>query len=344
MVIIGIDPHKASHTAAALGDGADVLSQLRIPANKKMLGDLIEWAAAWPQRVWAVEGAAGLGLLLAQQLVGAGETVVDVPPKLVARARVLHTGHGRKTDVLDAVSVATVALHNRALRQVTQEDHGTILRLLSDRRDELTQERRRTVNRLHCMLRELLAGGAPTELSADEAAKMLTTIRPATAVEAERKALTRDLIADVRRIDRRLVANRKRCAEAVAASGTGLPKIFGISDVLAAKILGHTGDITRFATAGHYASYTGTAPIEASSGDVRRHRLCRAGNRSLNNALHLAARVQLMHPGLGQDHYRRKLAEHKTPREALRSLKRQLAKVVYRELRADHDRLLKAAA
>jgi transposase len=92
-----------------------------------------------------------------------------------------------------------------------------------------------------------------------------------------------------------------------------LPKIFGISDVLAAKILGHTGDITRFATAGHYASYTGTAPIEASSGDVRRHRLCRAGNRS---ALHLAARVQLMHPGLGQGHYRRKLAEHKTPREA----------------------------
>jgi transposase len=143
-----------------------------------------------------------------------------------------------------------------------------------------------------------------------------------------------------RRLDRNLAVNRKRCAEAVLASGSTLPKVVGISDVLAAKILGHTGDITRFATAGHYASYTGTAPIEASSGDVRRHRLCRAGNRSLNNALHLAARVQVMHPGLGQDRYRRKLAEHKTSREALRSLKRQLAKVVYRELRADHNRLV----
>ncbi|MGH7746396.1 MAG: IS110 family transposase [Candidatus Dormibacteria bacterium] len=344
MVIIGIDPHKGSHTAAALSDGAEVLSQLRISANKRMLGNLVEWAAAWPQRIWAVEGATGLGLLLAQQLVGAGETVVDVPAKLAARARLLHTGHGRKTDVLDAVSVATVALHNRALRQVTREDHGTILRLLSDRRDELTQERRRAVNRLHRILRDLLAGGAPTELSADDAAKILASLRPVTAVEAERKALARDLVVDVRRIDRSLIANRKRCAEAVAASGTSLPAIVGISDVLAAKILGHTGDITRFATAGHYASYTGTAPIEASSGDVRRHRLCRAGNRSLNNALHLAARVQVMHAGPGQEHYRRKLAEHKTPREALRSLKRQLAKVVYRELRADHDRQLRAAA
>jgi transposase len=111
----------------------------------------------------------------------------------------------------------------------------------------------------------------------------------------------------------------------------------GAGDVLAAKILGHAGDISRFASSDHFASYTGTAPIEISSGEVTRHRLSRSGNRSLNNALHLAARVQTMHPGAGRDHYLRKLAEHKSSREALRSLKRQLAKLVYRHLVADRE-------
>jgi transposase len=109
--------------------------------------------------------------------------------------------------------------------------------------------------------------------------------------------------------------------------------------VLAAKILGHVGDVSRFGSADRFASYTGTAPIEVSSGEVIRHRLSRSGNRSLNNALHLATRVQTMHPGAGRDHYERKLAEHKSSREALRSLKRQLAKIVYRQLVADRDRV-----
>lgn len=121
----------------------------------------------------------------------------------------------------------------------------------------------------------------------------------------------------------------------LAGSGSSLTTIFGISDVLAAKILGHAGDVRRFASADAFATYSGTAPIEVSSGDVVRHRLSRNGNRALNNALHLAARVQTMHPGSGRDHYARKLAEHKSPREALRSLKRQLAKVVFRRLVAD---------
>ena len=199
-----------------------------------------------------------------------------------------------------------------------------------------TLERRRAVNRLHRLLRDLRPGGAPRQLSAERAARLLAAIKPASAVDIERKTMARQLVADVRRIDRALADNRRRCAQAVAASGSTLTEIFGSSEVLAAKILGHTGDITRFANADHYASYAGTAPIEVSSGDQRRHRLSRAGNRSLNHALHLAARVQTMHPGPGRNHYTRKQAERKTPAEALRSLKRQLAKVVYRQLRADH--------
>jgi transposase len=336
MVTIGIDPHKASHTAVALDPSGEMLGELRVVADASMLGRLRRWASSWPQRVWAIEGASGLGRLLAQQLVAAGERVVDVPSAQAARARVLARGHGRKTDGIDARSVALVAQHRSDLLTVAADDHTALLRLLSDRRDELTGERRRTVNRLHRVLRDLRPGGAPRQLSADRATRLLTAIRPASTVDLERKAIARQLIADVRRVDRALLENRRRCQQAVASSGSTLTDIFGISDVLAAKILGHTGDITRFASADHYASYTGTAPVEASSGEQTRHRLSRAGNRSLNHALHIAARVQTMHPGPGRSHYQRKRAEQKTSPEALRSLKRQLAKVVYRQLRNDH--------
>jgi transposase len=338
VITIGIDPHKASHTAVALDETGVAVGQIRVVADKAMFGRLQRWAAGWPQRRWAVEGAGGLGRLLAQQLVCSGEAVVDVPSALAARARVLQRGHGRKTDGIDAASVARVAQHRDDLAVVVADDHRAVLRLLSDRRDELTGEPRRAVNRLHRLLRDLRPGGAPLRLSADRATRLLVATRPASAVDAERKAMARQLVADIRRIDLQLADNRRRCGQAVAASGTTLTQVFGISDVLAAKILGHTGDVTRFASADHYASYTGTSPIEVSSGDQKRHRLSRAGNRSLNHALHLAARVQTMHPGPGRTHYLRKQAEQKTSAEALRSLKRQLAKVVYRHLRDDHRR------
>jgi transposase len=338
VITIGIDPHKASHTAVALDANGETLGELRVLADASMLARLQAWATAWPERVWAIEGAGGLGRLLAQQLVAAGEIVVDVPSALATRARVLARGHGRKRDGIDARSVAAVAQHRHDLAAVAADDHTVVLRLLSDRRDELTGERRRAINRLHRLLRDLHPGGAPRQLSADRAARLLAAMRPTAAVDQERRAIARQLIADVRRVDRALLENRRRCEQAVATSDSTLTQIFGISDVLAAKILGHTGDITRFPTADHYASYTGTAPVEASSGEQTRHRLSRAGNRSLNHALHMAARVQTMHPGPGRTHYQRKQAEHKTSTEALRSLKRQLAKVVYRQLRDDHRR------
>ncbi len=342
MITIGIDPHKSSHTAVALDPSGRILGELRVPATRITLARLLRWAQPWPDRIWAVEGAAGLGQLLAQQLVAREETVLDVPATLAARVRLLARGHGRKTDGIDAASVARVAQSQPDLRRVGLEDHSMVLRLLSDRRDELTQERRRVVNRLHRLLRDLRPGGAPTELSTEAAARLVTTTRPKTAVDLERKLMARALVADLRRADRALVENRARCAAAVAASGTALTTVFGISDVLAAKILGHVGDVSRFGSADRFASYSGTAPIEVSSGEVTRHRLSRSGNRALNNALHLAARVQTMHPGPGRDHYQRKISEHKSSREALRSLKRQLAKVVYRHLVADqaHRRAL----
>ena len=336
VITIGVDPHKSSHTAVAVDETGQVLGERRVSADKATLRRLRRWAEHWPERTWAIEGANGLGHLLAQQLVSAGEVVVDVPAMLAARARQLDRGHGRKTDGIDAQTVASVAQRRPDLRRVAPEDHAGVLRLLSDRRDELTAERRRVVNRLHRLLRDLRPGGAPIGLSAAMAARLLGAIRPHGAADVERKAMARQLVADLRRLDRALGDNRRRCAAAVAASGTSLTSVFGISEVLAAKILGHTGDIARFDTADRFASYSGTAPVEVSSGELTRHRLARSGNRSLNNALHLAARVQTMHPGPGLDHYTRKLAERKSSTEALRSLKRQLAKVVYRRMVSDH--------
>ena len=309
MITIGIDPHKSSHTAVALDASGRVLDEFRVPTTKATLERLLRWAERWPERIWAIEGAAGLGHLLAQRLVAGGEKVFDVPATLASRARLLARGHGRKTDGIDATSVARVAQAQPGLRRVGPEDHSAVLRLLSDRRDELTAERRRVVNRLHRLLRDLRPGGAPIELTAAAAARLLGRIRPQSTVEFERKAMARALVADLRRIDRALVENRARCAAAVAASDTTLTTVFGISDVLAAKILGQVGDASRFGSSDRFASYSGTAPIEVSSGEVVRHRLSRSGNRSLNNALHIAAHVQTMHAGPGRDHYDRKIAQ-----------------------------------
>jgi transposase len=278
-VIIGIDPHKSSHTATAVNDALVEVGTIRVRASRTMGAQLHDWAQQWPQRRWAIEGARGLGQLLAQQLVTAGETVVDVPATLTARVRLLETGHGRKTDRIDARAVAVVAARRDDLLGVAAEDHTRVLRLLADRRDELTRERRRTVNRLHRHLRDLIPGGAPTRLSAKTAAGLLNKVHATDSVTTERKRVVRELLADLRRLDHAIANNRRRCQAAVAASGTTLTSMRGVSDVLAAKILGHIGAITRFPSADHLASYAGTAPIEASSGDVIRHRLSRRGNR-----------------------------------------------------------------
>jgi hypothetical protein len=166
VITIGIDPHKRSLTAAALDSNSKLLGQLRVPTTAQAARQLLAWAAVWPERCWAVEGASGLGRPIAQLLVGAGEQVLDVPAKLAARARLLGTSSARKTDLADAASVATAAIHHRRLRPVALENQTAILRLLSDRRDDLVAERTRILSRLHVLLADLQPGGAKRELSA----------------------------------------------------------------------------------------------------------------------------------------------------------------------------------
>ena len=172
-VMIGVDPHKGSHTAVAIGAAEEPLGKLRVRASAGQAQRLVAWAAAWPERTWAVEGAGGLGHLLAQQLVAAGERVLDVQPKLGARVRLLATGASNKNDPNDALSVAVAALRSRTRRQVSADDHATVLKVWSRRHRDLGRAKNQVACRLHAVLCELVPGGVPEEITAAHAARIL---------------------------------------------------------------------------------------------------------------------------------------------------------------------------
>jgi transposase len=336
--VIGVDPHKRSHTAVVLDEHEEIEARLRLAADRRQLERLLGWADAWTPRVWAIENANGLGRLLAQQLVGAGEQVVDVPASLAHRTRKLSGKSGRKTDEHDARSVAITAAVPGRLRPVELEDYTRVLGLILDRRWHVVSFRHRSICRLHALLTEMTPGGAPTALTPAKAGRILRTVRPATAVEAERREVAKQLLADWRWANRQLPAIKVRLREALLAHGTTLTDIEGIGDVGAATILAVVDDLNRFPSAGHFAAYNGTAPIEASSGDVKRHRLNQGGERQINRTLHIAAITQIRSSGRGREFLDRKLTENKTVGEAKRALKRQLSDVVYRRMHADAKR------
>jgi transposase len=335
MVLIGVDPHKGSHTAVVVDRDEHELARLTVRADRRQLERLLRFASPFGERTWAIESAGWLGFLLAQQLVGAGEAVVDVPPTLAARVRLLGSGRGSKNDPNDALSTAIAALRDTHLRPVAAEDHAMVLRMLADRHQDLTRLRTQAVCRLHALLAALVPGGVQKRLSANGAAAVLRRVHPANAVETERRRLALELVADIRRLDSAAAGVKARVKVAVAAFGTTVTDIHGVGPIVAAILIGHSGDLNRFPTAGHFASYNGTAPIEASSGPKVRHRLNPRGNRQLNHALHIAAIAQARNDTPGRAYYQRKIAEGKTPKEALRALKRRISDAVYKQLRND---------
>jgi hypothetical protein len=203
-VVIGIDPHKGSHTAAALNEAEAVLGELRVRSGAAQLEHLLAWAAQWPERTWAVEGAGGLGYLLAQQLVAANEHVVDVQPKLAARVRLLATSSTNKNDPNDARSVAITALRSPEAKKVRAEDHAAVMKVWAKRRHDLVSARTRVVCRLHAVLCELVPGGISGQLYASKAATMLDEFEPENAIAAARHELGLELLADLRRVDEQM--------------------------------------------------------------------------------------------------------------------------------------------
>jgi transposase len=344
-VMIGVDPHKGSHTAVAIGAAEEPLGELRVRASAAQADRLVAWAAGWPERIWAVEGARGLGSLLAQQLVAAGERVLDVQPKLGARVRLLAAGDTNKNDPNDARSVAIAALRSTARRQVRPDDHTAVLKVWSKRHRDLGRLRTQVACRLHAVLCELVPGGFSKDITATHAARVLESVEPSGAIALARCELAAEFLGDLRRIDTQMRDTRKRLTAAVRASGTTTTDIFGVGPVIAATVIGCVADVSRFASRDHFAAYNGTAPIEVSSGGRKIYRLSRRGNRRLNHAIHMAAITQIRYRHSdGRAYYDRKLAEGKTHKEALRSLKRRISDAIFARLQADARRAAAAAS
>jgi transposase len=335
IVMIGVDPHKRSATIEVMAADEAVLGGGRYGTDAAGYAAMLASVRRWPERIWAIEGCRGVGRQLASRLVAAGEQVVDVPPKLSARTRVFTAGQGRKTDATDAHAVALAATRMAGLRVVADDAQLAVLRVLADRRRALGEDHTRMICQLHQLLADLIPGGAKKALSAAQARALLARVRPRDPAGQARRRVAAELVSDLERIYQRKKAADKELIAALKATGTTLTSLEGIGPSGAARLLVEVADITRFPDRGHFASWNGTAPIDASSGDHVRHRLSRAGNRQINRVLHIMAVVQLRHPTKGRAYFDRKVAAGKTPMEAMRALKRRLSDVVFRQMMAD---------
>lgn len=335
-VMIGIDPHKRTHTAVAIDDRDRTLGQLRVVADRRQIPKLLAWAQQFEDHRWAVEGAGGLGRLVAVGLVSAGEEVVDVPAVLSARIRALG-GTPHKTDEHDAGSTALAGRHHPDLQLVRLDDATVAIGLLLTRRWQLVSTHQKLLCWVHDQLVQLIPGGAQQSLSGDKIARILRTIPVCSGdpVADQRRQVVVSLLADIRRHYKHIKQINRELDQAVADYGTTLTDIIGIGRVGAATLISVVGDPCRFPTAAKFASFAGVAPLEVSSGDRRRHRVNRGGQRQINKVLHTAAMVQIRRDTQGRTYYRRKRAAGMIHMEAIRCLKRQLANVVWRTMIAD---------
>src|SRR6478672_7987928 len=205
-VIIGVDPHKLSATIEVVDHRERLLGSGRFTTDQAGYAAMRKYAKTWPDRVWAVEGANGVGRSLAQRLLQAGEVVVDVPAKLAARVRLFDTGHNRKTDAHDAHAVAAVAVRTRGLRVLSYDVELETLRMLADRREELARQRIQTVNRLQRLLSELRPGKAKKDLTALQAKAILASLRPRDLAGKTRRRLAAEQLAELVAVEKKIKA------------------------------------------------------------------------------------------------------------------------------------------
>ena len=332
MVMLGIDVHKDTHTAVGV-DPVGVQEAVRtVRATDAGHGQLVRWARTrWPQeRTWAVEDCRHVSGRLERALLAAGERVVRVPPKLMAGARDSARTRG-KSDPIDALAIARAALREPDLPVAEHDETSRELKLLVDHREDLVGERTRMQNRLRWHLHELdpeldvPARGLDRLVVLDRLTDWLCE-QPAGVVVR----LATELVADIRALTLRVTALEREISERVAEVAPALLALPGCGALTAAKIVGETATITRFRSEACFAMHAGVAPIPASSGRTQRYRLARGGNRQLNAALHRIAVTQIRLPdSLGQAYYQRRRAKGDTSMEALRVLKRRLARVVF---------------
>lgn len=341
MIVIGIDPHKQTHTAVGV-DGATGVLEGERTASARLAGheQLLAWARELdPERLWALEDCRHVSGSLERFLLGHGERVVRVPPRLMGQARRADRERG-KSDSVDALAVARAALRDPDLPVAQLAGPERELRLLHDHRADLVAERTRIQNRLRWHLHELdpdlviPPGALDRRVWLDRIARRLGRME-----QTVQARIARELVLRCRELSRRVHQLDRELEQLLRVQAAELLELVGCGPLTAAQLLGEIAGIERFATEAKLAKHSGSAPLPVSSGQRQRHRLNRSGNRQLNLAFHRIAITQArVHPP-ARDYLARKQAEGKSRREALRCLKRHLTRVVYRILKAISARL-----
>jgi transposase len=342
MLTIGVDSHKGSYTAVAIDSVAAEQSSVRVSNTRAGRDELVSWAKSLEprssERQWGIEGSGTYGWPLAQQLTEAGDSVFEVPGLATSRERSGGLGVRRqKNDYSDALAIARVALRDSLrLPRVFPAGEGQQCKLLTEHRDNLVLQRTRILNQLQAHI-ALVDGFALPGVSANRGRRTVTRLAAGHCkgndpLQATRAQIIQQLAQLILTYDDMIRQITDQLGVLANVAAPALVALRGAGALTAAKIIGEAGDVRRFATTARFASYAGVAPLEASSGDRCRHRLSRRGNRQLNRAIHMIAVTQRRWDPRAKEYLQRKLAEGKTRKEALRSLKRHLANVVFRML------------
>jgi transposase len=334
MVIVGIDAHKHTHTAVAVDEVGRRLATNTVRANTAGHLELIGWASQFEARSWAVEDCRHVSGRLERDLIAAGERLVRVPPKLMAKARRPARTRG-KSDPIDALSVARAALREPNLPTAWLDPQSRDVRLLLDHREDLVAERTRLMNRLRWHLHELDPDYEVAPRTLDRFCVLDALDTHLAAFESVVADLARALTARCRELNHTIRRLETDITRRVTPLATQLLTLHGCGPLTAAKIIGETADVRRFRSKSAFAMHTGTAPVPVWSGNSNRHRINPGGNRQLNAALHRIAVTQLRVAGPSRDYVDRRVANGHTKTEAIRALRRRLADVVYRLLLDD---------
>lgn len=333
MIVIGVDVHKYSLTAVAVDELGRPLQEYA--------GSVDDGVLAWTrslseERLWALEDCRHVTRGLEQALVATGERLVRVPPRLTAPQRRRNRTRG-KSDVIDALAIARAALQEPRLEGPRAgEETLRELKLLVDHRDDLVDERRRAQQRLRWHLHELdpglrvPLGALDRPIWLERLSRQLARREQSTQV-----GIARELVSRCRTLTRTVLTLDRELQQRTQRLAPRLLQLPGCGPMSAAKLLCEIGPIDRFRSDAQLARHAGVAPLDASSGKHQRHRLDRGGNRQLNCALHRIAITQgRVHPP-ARAYLERKQAEGKSRREALRCLKRQLARTIYTTLKSE---------
>jgi transposase len=339
MVVVGADVHKRTHTFVAVDEVGRKLGEKVVNATTDGHQQAVAWARSQfgVELVWAIEDCRHLSARLERDLLTADQKVVRVPPKLMAQTRASARTRG-KSDPIDALAVARAYLREPDLPVASHDEISRELKLLVDRREDLVAQRTATINRLLWRVHELDPGHAPHTRSLDSAKHcnvLRTWLDTVPGLVAE---LARDELADITRLTEMIKALARRIGERVRAAAPTLLAMPGCGELTAAKLVGETAGVARFKSEAAFARHSGVAPIPVWSGNTAgRVRMTRSGNRQLNAALHRIAVTQIRLEGLGKTYYRHRINNGDSTPEALRCLKRRLARVVYGHLHTDHN-------